>query len=139
MGNALYESVQIAQEIYNEIKYGKFKVDDSAAAMKKAKEHLDKAKRKYRAHLKLQDNNRYENYANGFIVNGGGEFENHWMKVVFPGEKWTKVEKDEFIDENWIYCEPSQYDCTGQIFTRWIKCFNVPKGVVVYIMEAIDV
>lgn len=139
MRNALYESMQIAQEIYNEIKSGKFKVDDSAAAMKKAKEHLDKAKRKYRAHLKLQDNNRYENYANGLIVNGGGEFDYRWMKVFFPGERWTDEEKAEFVEENWIYCRPSQYDCTGQIFTTRINCFNMPRGVVVYIMEAMDV
>lgn len=139
MRNALYESVQIAQEIYNEIKSGKFKVDDSTAAMKKAKEHLDKAKRKYRDHLKLQDNNRYENYVNGFIVNGGGDWDYSWMKVFFPGERWTDEEKAEFVDENWTHCIPSQYDCTGQIFTTGIDCFNVPSGVVVYIREAMDV
>ena len=139
MRNALYESVQIAQEIYNEIKSGKFNVDDSAAAIKKAKEHLDKAKRKYRDHLKLQNNNRYENYANSFIVNGGGEFDHRWMKIFFPNERWTDEEKIEFINENWIYCRPFQYDCTGKIFTTRIDCFNTPRGVVVYIMEAMDV
>ena len=87
----------------------------------------------------LQDNNRYENYANGFIVNGGGEFDYRWMKVFFPGERWTDEEKAEFVEENWIYCRPSQYDCTGQIFTTGIDCFNVPSGVVVYIREAMDV
>ena len=114
-------------------------MDDRAAAMMKAKEHLDKAKPKYRDHLKLQDNNRYENYANGFIINGGGEFDYRWMKVFFPGERWTDEEKAEFVDENWVHCRPSQYDCTGQIFTWAIDCFNIPDGVVCYIREAMDV
>ena len=139
MRNALYESMQLAQMIYDGVKSSEFKVDDRAGAMKKAKEHLDKAKRKYRDHLKLQGNNHYENYANGFIINGGGEFDYQWMKVFFPGEKWTDEEKAEFVEENWIYCRPSQYDCTGQIFTTGIDCFNVPRGVVVYIREAMDV
>lgn len=139
MRNALYESVQIAHEIYNEIKSGKFKVDDRAAAMEKAKEHLDKAKRKYRDSLKLNADNHYGTYVNGFIVNGGGEYDYRWMKVFFPGERWTDEEKTRFVDENWMYCRPSQYDCTGQIFTTGIECFNIPSGVVVYIMEAMDV
>lgn len=54
-------------------------------------------------------------------------------------ERWTDEEKAEFVEENWIYCRPSQYDCTGQIFTTRIDCFNMPRGVVVYIMEAMDV
>lgn len=139
MRNALFEEVMISQWIYDKVRSGEFGADDRADSIKKAKEHLDKAKRKYRAHLKLQDNNRYENYTNGFIVNGGGEYDYRWMKVFFHGERWTDEEKAEFVDENWMYCRPSQYDCTGQIFTTGIECFNVPSGVVCYIFEAMDV
>lgn len=139
MRNALYESVQIAQEIYDEIKSDKYEIDDRATYIKRAKELLDEAKRKYRDHIKLQSDNHYENYTNGFIVNGGGDYDYYWIKVFFPGESWTEKEKAEFVDENWTYATPSQYDCTGQIFTTGIECFNVPSGVVCYIMEAMDV
>lgn len=75
----------------------------------------------------------------GEIVNGGGSYDSRWRKYFFPGECWTDLEKAEFIEDNWVDCMPSQYDCTGQIFTWAIDVFNVPSGVIAYIREAMDV
>lgn len=75
----------------------------------------------------------------GEIVNSGGDWDSFWEKVFFPGERWTPEEIKEFVDENWIYCKPSPYDCTGQVFTWAIDVFNVPAGVVAYLRYALDV
>lgn len=96
-------------------------------------------KREYRKCLKLKSDNHYEDYANGFVVASGGDWDSWWMKVFFPNEHWSKEEMDIFIEYNWRHATPSQYDCTGQLFTWAIDCFNVPSGVVAYIREAIDV
>lgn len=75
----------------------------------------------------------------GEIVNGGGDWDSFWQKVFFPGERWTPEEIKEFVDENWIHCEPGPYDCTGEVFTWAIDVFNVPAGVVAYLRYGIDV
>ena len=101
-------------------------------------------KREYRKALKgaLHDKYLYqgedgEGY--GEIVNGGGDYDHYWQKIFFPDECWTEEEKREFVDDNWVRATPSQYDCTGQIFTWAIDVFNVPSGVVAYIRYAMDV
>ena len=104
--------------------------------------HIIKDKKRYRKSIK--DKRKYlypgkDGNGYGEIVNGGGDFDTMWMKVFFSGEHWTEEEKQEFIDENWIHAMPSQYDCTGQVFTWAIDVFNVPSGVVAYIRNAIDV
>lgn len=104
--------------------------------------YIIKDKKRYRASLKTKKKYLYPGKdGNGYgeIVNGGGDYDSFWQKVFFKGEHWTEEEKREFIEDAWIYAKPSQYDCTGQIFTRAIDMFNVPNGVVVYIRSAIDV
>ena len=94
--------------------------------------YKEKERRQYLYHEK--DGKGY-----GRIVNGGGDWDGFWQKIFFEGECWTEEEKREFIEDNWVNPEPSQYDCTGQEFTWAIDCFNVPSGVVCYIRYAVDV
>lgn len=101
------------------------------------------AKRKCREALKARDKAQYlyhgidgEGY--GKIVNSGGDWDYFWRKVFFPGEHWSKEDIEEFREENWKHTRYSAYDCTGDVFTRFIDVFNTPSGVVAYIREAID-
>lgn len=121
------------------IKEGKYrgerkrKLDEIIIAHKKEyRRWLKEYDKKYLYHL--SDGTGY-----GEIVAGGGHYDSWWYKVFFPGDYFTEEDKKEFIEDNWRYAKPSQYDCTGQIFTWSIKVFNVPSGVVAYIQEAMDV
>ena len=96
-------------------------------------------KREYRAALKEKNRAKRFRGTDGLIVNEGGDYDSHWIKVFFPGESWTDEEKDEFIAYAWIPYRWSPYDCTGQLFTQGISVFNVPGGVVAYVREALDV
>ena len=133
--NAIYEKIIIDKEIMKLLKEQNANEDK----IKHCEEKLIKHKREWRDWLKKQDDHHFSYYKNGFTVNGGGEWEYCWTKVFFPGEHWTKEEMKEFEDENWKRCRYSAYDCTGDIFTYAIDCFNVPSGVVCYIREAMDV
>lgn len=61
------------------------------------------------------------------------------QRVDFDGT-FTDEEKKEYIDFNWISVH-SDYDCTGKIFTYYIKVFNMPKidRSVAYIKYSIDI
>jgi hypothetical protein len=139
MNNAYLEKIMIDKMIIDELSKGKHP-KATREAIETCKELLIQHKREYRAWLKLRYGKKYL-YSNqyGEIVNRGGEYDVFWQKIFFPGERWTDEEKNEFIEENWIYAMPSQYDCTGQTFTWAIDVFNVPSGVVAYIRNAIDV
>ena len=131
------ESVMIDKDIKNWlIENGKYEGEKK----EKIDSMLINDKREYRKSLKAKYKKRYL-YPNqyGEIVNGGGGFDSMWEKVFFKGERWTDEDKREFIEENWVECTPSQYDCTGQIFTWAIDVFNVPSGVVAYLRYAMDV
>ena len=106
---------------------------------RKYDDKIIKLKKEYRKRLKEENSPKYlfNNY--GEIVNFGGNYDWFWQKVFFTGEHWTEEEKKEFIEDAWIHAKPSQYDCTGQVFTWAIDVFNVPSGVVAYIRNAIDV
>lgn len=114
-----------------------------AEEKKEYEDLLIKHKRELRAKLK-NNHNRYlypGNDGNGYgkIVAYGGSYDSFWEKIFFEGEHWTDEEKDQFIAANWITAKPSQYDCTGQVFTWAINVFNVPNGVVAYIRNGLDV
>ena len=99
-------------------------------------------KRAYRKSLKMRHDIYYQPYNPepvGVIVASHGDMDGGWMKVFVDGEHWTEEEKQSFIDSNWIHYRPSPYDCTGQRFTEGIDVFNVPRGVVIYIREGVDV
>lgn len=139
--NWYLERIQLDEAIKQYmIKKGKY----VGEAKEKFENLIIQHKREYRERLKRENAAKYLYYGkdgNGYgeIVNGGGEFDWRWQKVFFSGERWTDEEKMEFVDDNWIECKPSQYDCTGQIFTSRIEVFNVPAGVVAYIIECMDV
>lgn len=139
MRNSVYTDLQIAQMIYNSVKEKFGNNPDMEVYIRCAEENLITRKRKWRDWLKKQNDNHYDTYVNGYIVNGGGDYDYSWEKIFFPGEYWTDEEKNEFIEWNWHHYVPTYYDCTGQIFTWSIDCFNVPSGVVCYIREAMDV
>lgn len=132
-----YDLVRVDQYIKDSlIKWGKY----SGETKKAIDDSLIEHKREYRADLKKRTEKKYlypNNY--GEIVNGGGDFEYRWMKVFFEGEHWNDDDKKKFIEENWVDYEWSPYDCTEQIYTQRICVFNVPSGVVAYIMELKDV
>lgn len=130
--NAFIERIELEKMLINELKK---KHSDT----RKLEYLLIQHKREYRRSLKVRADKHYETYTNGFVVNGGGSWEDRWIKVFFPGEQWAEEEKLKFIDDNWKECRYSAYDCTGDVFTWAIDCFNVPAGVVCYIREAIDV
>lgn len=140
-----YEKAMIISMIIDSVLIDASKTEtEKQIAVNKAKEKLIEYKREYRKKLKdsyyshyLYHGDNGEGY--GEIVASGGDWDDYWYKVFFTNENWTEEDKKEFVDENWVYCTPSQYDCTGQRFTWAINCFNVPKGVVCYIREALDV
>ena len=112
-------------------------------AIKKIKEKIASDKRDYRRELRMEDLRQKRNYharfGDGTVVNEGGDWDYCWYKVFFPNERWTDEEKREYADYVWIRYVPTYYDCTGQIFTRFVDAFNVPNGVVVYIRDCMDV
>lgn len=99
-----------------------------------------KYKRDYRKKLKAEDK-RFQSFrgTNGKIVNFGGDWDSYWTKVFFDGEHWTDEEKDQFREAVWIHYVPTYYDCTGQVFTWAVDCFNVPRGVMCYVRDCLDV
>lgn len=134
-----YKLLKMYEELVDELSEGKYP-NATREAIEKCKQLLAEHKREYRNWLRKEDENKYL-YPNkyGKIVAGGGDFDSRWMKVFFPDEQWSEEDKQEFVEENWKHYKPTYYDCTGQIFTTSIRVFNVPSGVVAYIMEAMDV
>lgn len=130
-----FEIMMIDQAILKSLKNGN--INDERIS--KIQEKLIKDKRRYRQRLKDKMEPEYFRGTNGVIVGYGGEYDTYWTKVFFEGEIWTKEDMKEFEDFVWIHCTPSQYDCTGKLFTWAVSCFNTPRGVVAYVMEAIDV
>ena len=112
---------------------------DNLEGIAHCRDRIIKQKRRIRKWLKEKYDNHYNGYENGFVVGGHWEFDGGWRKVFFPGEHWADEDKKEFTEENWKRCRYSAYDCTGDIFTWAIDCFNVPSGVVCYMREAVDV
>lgn len=138
MINKYLENIMIDKMIIDELSKGKHPLA-VRKAIEECKQLLIDHKREYRAWLKRDNEKRflYPNY--GEIVASGGDYDSRWTKVFFAREHWSDEDKKEFVEENWRYAKPSQYDCTGQIFTWAIDVFNVPSGVVAYIREAMDV
>lgn len=110
----------------------------------KLNNYIKEAKKEIRNYYKILERNKYLYHGEngemyGKRINTGGDWDSFWEKYFFEGECWTEEEKREFIEDNWIHYKPSPYDCTGQVFTWSISCFNVPGGVVCYIRNALDV
>jgi hypothetical protein len=98
-------------------------------------------KKEYRKWLKERHDLYYDYYGKpiGIITASHWEYDSGWMKVFIKDQHWSEEEKLKFIEDNWIHCRYSAYDCTGQIFTWAIDVFNIPSGVVAYIRNAMDV
>lgn len=132
-------------EIYNEIRDALIRKGQFGEEQKKYyDEVIIKVKREYRKWLKDNNKKKYlyhsiDGKGYGEIVACHWEYDDGWKKIFFPGEHWNDEEKKEFIEENWHNCRASIYDCTGDIFTWAINCFNVPSGVICYIREGLDV
>lgn len=129
---AKYELLKMYKELVDECI--KRNLPDAAAH---GLERIKEIKKDIRTRNKVK--NIYRDYIYSEIVGYGGRDDSGWVKIFFPNQRWTDETKREFIEDNWRYAKPSQYDCTGQIFTWAIDVFNVPSGVVAYIREAIDV
>ena len=132
--STLYMEIMMDKTIKNElVKRNQYR----GATREKMEKHLAKAKKRYRSHLKEEAEKKY--LYGGEIVASGGGYDSFWQKIFFKDDHWTEEEKQEFIEAAWIHAKPSQYDCTGQVFTWAIDVFNVPNGVVAYIRNALDV
>lgn len=60
---------------------------------------------------------------------GFGEYDYFTRKYPLPEYIETKAEAEEYFEEyEWMHCHPSQYDCTGQIFTTRYCVFQKPDG-----------
>lgn len=58
-----------------------------------------------------------------------GEWDSFISKYPLPGWIKTKEEAIEFFEEyEWMRCTPSQYDCTGQMFTYGYCVFQKSDG-----------
>lgn len=57
-----------------------------------------------------------------------------WIeKIVLPENIRTRKEADEyFLTNEYMECSPSQYDCTGQLFTSWYKIFERQGRYIAY-------
>lgn len=119
------------------IEKGEYKGEKRRKLEAKIADHKREWRRKTKRNQYFYHGRDGEGY--GEIVNGGGNWDSYWQKVFFPGEQWTEEEKREFVEDNWVHATPSQYDCTGQVFTWAIDVFNVPGGVVAYLRYALDV
>lgn len=95
---------------------------------------IKECKREVRKRNREDEQNKY--------IFSHGNWDNWWTKEWFE-EPFTEKEKEDYIEDHWIHATPSQYDCTGQIFTVSIYVFNVKvNGVergLVYHFMAIDV
>jgi len=140
-----YERMELINSLLEDLQKRVTKTEEQKkAAIDYANEKIKEYKREYRKKLKgkWSDNFLYPGEdctGYGEIVGCCWRYDSGWRKVFFKGEHWTKEEMQEFIDDNWVEYRPSPYDCTGQLFTCGIDCFNVPSGVVCYIREALDV
>ena len=130
----IYMEIMIDKDIKNElVKRNLYR----GATREKMEKYIAKNKKRYRSSLKEENEKKY--LYGGEIVAGGGDYDSFWQKIFFKDDHWTEEEKQEFIEAAWIHAKPSQYDCTGQVFTWAIDVFNVPNGVVAYIRNALDV
>ena len=140
--NVYLEKIEIYKMLVDDLK----QKNASKERLDYAEQELIRCKREYRAWLKKKNRKKYlwpgkDGKGYGEIVNTGSPYpyDSFWRKVFFAGEHWDEDDKKEFIESAWTHMKPSQYDCTGQIFTWMIYVFNVPNGVVAYIMDALDV
>lgn len=96
-------------------------------------------KRIHEKKLILREQSRRKESRNyEIIIRGCDSDESFWDKTLFPGQKWSKEEIDDYIRENWMHVR-SPWDCSGEIFTRGIEVFNSPSGVIVYHFMSIDI
>lgn len=61
-------------------------------------------------------------------------------KILLPDRIDSKEEADIWFKENeYRTCKPSQYDCTGQLFTGWYRIFHINDRYVAYHCLCMDV
>lgn len=88
-------------------------------------ELLADSKRELRAYNKRRDAELSER---GKIVHEYG-IDGFIVKFPLP-ERITSLDaaNEYFMETEYMECRPSQYDCTGQLFTNWYKIFRKPNG-----------
>lgn len=130
--NKLYDDVRFATEL---VKFAY--LNGNAKSVKSAEEYLIKIKRTWRNHIHAK-NGWERKYENAYVTILNGSIDGATIKLFFPNEHWDETEKKIFKEENWKRYFPSQYDCTGQIFTSWMRFFDTPSGMFAYIREDVD-
>lgn len=69
-----------------------------------------------------------------------GEFDYFTRKYPLPEYIKSREGAVEYMEDEWVYCRPSMYDCTGQVFTTGYCVFQKPDGRWwAYHMMAMDV
>lgn len=98
------------------------------------KEHYDEIKRAIRRFYK-----KVCDKANSGET-GFGEFDHFTRKYPLPEHIKSREDAVEYMEDEWVHCRPSQYDCTGQIFTTGYCVFQKSDGRWwAYHMMAMDV
>lgn len=98
------------------------------------KDRHDEIKRALRRFYK----NVCEKAASGETV--FGEFDGYIRKYPLPESIKTKEEAQEYFEEyEWMECEPSMYDCTGQHFTHRYCVFQKGNRWWCYHVIGVDV
>ena len=71
---------------------------------------------------------------------GAGKLKNRELNKADIAKRWDIAPSAEYFDEyEWIHAEPSQYDCTGQVFTSWRHIFPRNGRFYVYHCFGVDV
>ena len=101
-----------------------------SADPERTQNRINDYKRAYRAYLNQASDRR--------IVKSDGD--GCILRIQVPGSIQTEeAAQDWFESRERMECRPSQYDCTGQLFTCWHKIVRIGGQLVCYHCIGIDV
>ncbi len=115
-----YDLLAFMQSVYNEGK---------AISPKRTEQKIIEVKRVIRAYIHKQDRMPLHKLIKGDC---DGFIELFEIPETSNPDKW-------FDDHKRLYYRPSQYDCTGQRFTRWYKVFRRNGKLICYHSVGMDV
>ena len=82
-----------------------------------------KASKKYIVELKKEIRKFHKKTSDRRIIKG--DYDGYLELITLPENIASKKEANMYFDVNErLVCRPSQFDCTGQAFTCWVKIFK---------------
>ena len=125
------------REIYQYINFWNEVKKANTKRAEKAEEQIEELKDELRSKRRRRQKD-IERHGYCTMIRARDEYAT-W-KAVLPPYVQTKEDAEEcFMDFYYKECRPSQYDCTGQIFTTWWTIGKQAGRYVVYFGEAMDV